>query len=410
MPGLLIPKVMTDRVFKPRRGHRTSPADTADASARMSSSRADDEDHSDSELSRLTRSFAAEDKRLIAEKLDRMDQCSFVKDAIFPEIQQLLQLPPPQAREGLIVIMSNIALQGMLFLASAVGPALDLSFEADAEIAKCPKITLVYVIMLALCVIFGAFVTISTTWFVNDFACIADSEVHGVVVRSDRLLVQCWFMTTSFFVLGLYVLLFRLWMFYYVSYEPLDSGENSVGSYFTVFVALTVALAVISQGIAVNCYQQFKDAFPRSAMYWVKCLAPPMMWFDRKQAEKGRKKTRWFTLNVRRSLGIVDGASNGAGGADVPVDGFGGASAKTKRPLETARRRKAEIERSLETYLESKGADILAADRDEFLAFLEPFLQQQGGAAGGGKLTSTATLLATRIFDECIQEVLDSVS
>jgi hypothetical protein len=74
------------------------------------------------------------DRQLIADKCNEMDKCSFVKTQLFPQIQQLLLLPPHQAREGLIGVMSNIALQGMLFLAATIGPACDLNWKQEEVI------------------------------------------------------------------------------------------------------------------------------------------------------------------------------------------------------------------------------------------------------------------------------------
>ena len=302
---------MADRAIRPDKKRRffgkggvQSPQDEVDM----------DDASAAAELAALDRAASATDRKLIDEKLRRMGRVSFIRDTVFPQTNLLLALPPQQAREGMIGMMSNIGLMGMLFLSAAVGPALDLPVSSTDSshpfIEKCPRLTLAYSLLLCFVVVLGAFVTISTMWFVTDLMCVSDADIYGAVVRADRTILQAWLMTNCFFILGVYVVCIRAWMFYYTNYQELDeaasTGEDDLlttGSYWIIFLMFTISTVLVTQGIiARNCFLYYMDAFPISANYWAKAMAPWMFIGNADMHERTRNAVRRFTLQTRRNL------------------------------------------------------------------------------------------------------------
>lgn len=359
------------------------------------------------ELKKLNAAAKRRERDLISKKLNQMDGMNFIKKGIFPQIQQLLNVPPQQAREGFITIMSNIGLQGMLLLASVIGPAMDVpvgtgknwnneeNFYYSPLMEKCPNITLAYSFIMKLTVICAIVVTISTIWFVNDMIVVPDEEVHGVCVKADRLVYQCWCMTNAFYLTQTCVLL-RAWMFYYTSYEVLDVYNNS-NLYFYLFIAATVGAVVIIQGVSFNCFEHYTNAYPISATYWVKAIAPYQ--YKAKQEMRSREAVRRFTLQTRKRFGLLgtSGYDNGTGAGNEHGNKIEPEIASRSSKINGTQ---IEIQGMIEQYLGSKNDDVLLTDKDEFLEFLKT----------GKNLTSlpsTYSLLATRMFDEFIERHLE---
>lgn len=354
---------------------------------------------------------AAETRRLVARKVAQLDSGGFIFKLILPEMQQLLKLPPHQAREAMVGLMSNVALQGMLLLAAATGPALDIPTDpSNAMFTKTPKLTIAYYAILMLTVFLSSTVTLFSTWFVSDFMCLADDEVYSVVVRSDGLIWLCLAMVSSFSLLSAAAGV-RLWILFYVGFSGSGDDGDSGGekdakgatdsSYFPAFLGITIMLVVFMELLAERSFRAYATNHPVSARFWTKLFAtlPPTK-ADNFRWEVATKK---LTSRIRRKFGLPaplpnnesSSSSSASGAYELQISSVAAARERLGRTLR-------------EYFSASCEGDLMRGDLDEFLVFVEQHeqRQQEGVGCPPKKLGSVMRVLASRLFNEEVSRAL----
>ena len=85
----------------------------------------------------------------IEEAIQKLERKAYIMEGLIPEVQQLLVLPPMQAKEAYVAALTQYSLVMMLILAALLGTALNPFQENDSSTAVAVYNTLTMIISCA---------------------------------------------------------------------------------------------------------------------------------------------------------------------------------------------------------------------------------------------------------------------
>lgn len=192
----------------------------------------------------------------IEEAIQKLERKAYIMEGLIPEVQQLLVLPPTQAKEAYVAALTQYSLVMMLILAALLGTALNPFQENDSSTAVAVYNTLTMIISCA-CLA-------GTTSMVLELALVEGTppeRIHSIIARADALFD----FGTNMMAAGLQgstpVIILRAWI----------GGFDQ-----TQCIVVTVLGLVFWQGNNYVYFRHLQNHWPVAAQRWAKLLMPPV--------------------------------------------------------------------------------------------------------------------------------------
>ena len=301
----------------------------------------------------------------------RLERKSFIRDGVIPEIQCLLRVPAPDAKQIYLSALSQYSLACMLIMASLLGSALN-PLEPDSYPESAPRLVasfnMLSVIVCCAC-LFGTVTFLLEAIIMEGTP--AD-RVHGIIAQSDPI----FHFGTCMVAVGLQgtlpLLLMRAWI------SGLDQTQCAV---------LTVVCTGLYSRMMYVYLRHLQTHWPVEAQRWTKLFLPPLYRrelshaaIDELVAElRYLQQPREKAVTLPQLSGCLEayfgksGSSSSGGGSGVVagtvVEGDGG----------------------------GEGSGLAA-----FLQLVE--------AEAGGRLAPTAEKLATKAFERALEASLEKLA
>ena len=285
----------------------------------------------------------------------RLERKSFIQDGVIPEIQQLLRVPAPEAKQMYLSMLSQYSLVCMLILASLLGSALN-PLDSDNYPESAPNLVAAYN-MLSMIVCCANLC--GTCIFLLEAVIMEGTpahRVHSIIAKSDSILHYGTYMVACGLQGTLPLLLMRAWI----------SGMDR-----TQCVVLTVIFAAFWSRMNFVYFRHLQTNWPVEAQRWTKLLMLPL--YDRESSHAAIDELvaelRYLQQPKEKMITLPQLAG------------------------------------CLETWKGSSAGRVVEDSRADLAAFL----QLVEGEAGG-RLAQTAEKLATKAFEKATEAALEKLA